>query len=75
MNDDDDEYRAKVEALYEDLRAACEGHQHQEVMHAVAMLLTYALNFFEEDMSRECRIDNIAGLMKDLMTQMTREDS
>jgi hypothetical protein len=76
MHNDEDPYNAEVHALVQSCRDIFAGHSNQVVLHALAGLLTDALdtNFFEERFSLPERIERIMGLMTELVTGLAEDD-
>ena len=76
MTNNDDPYNAEVGALVQGCRDLFDGHSNQVVLHALAGLLTDALDtdFFEERFSLPDRIEKIMSLMTALVTKLAEED-
>jgi hypothetical protein len=75
-NNNGDPYNAEVRSLVEGCRDIFAGHSNQIVLHALAGLLTDALDtdFFEERFSLPERIEKIMALMTTLVTKLAEED-
>jgi hypothetical protein len=71
-----DPYNAEVQGLVQGCRDIFAGHSNQVVLHALAGLLSDALDtdFFEERFSLPDRIEKIMSLMTALVTKLAEED-
>jgi hypothetical protein len=75
-NNDGNPYNAEVGAVVQGCRDVFAGHSNQVVLHALAGLLTDALDrgFFEGEFSLQERIEKIMALMTELVTRLAEED-